>query len=286
MYYRFLRYPQGLSKAATFSYDDGNPADKKLSDIFSARGMKCTFNLCGARAGEGYEALTDEEIKSYFLSRGHEVAVHGEWHKALGIISPIAGIRDVLNCRIELEKRLGRIIRGMAYADCGIRRFTDTTSYENIKRYLTDLGICYSRTLGKVNEALDLPDDFHAWMPTAHHDNPAVDELLDEFLKVEPEKAYDSARYSRLFFIWGHSFEFVQKNNWSRIEEICDKLAEAGNIWFATNMEIYEYTEAYNRLVFSAEEDMVYNPSLIPVWFEYGKKLFKVESGETLKIEF
>ena len=66
--------------------------------------------------------LTKEEIQEHLLDNGHEIAVHGEMHRAPGKIRAIEGIRDVLNCRLELEKMFGRIIRGMAYPDSGIRK--------------------------------------------------------------------------------------------------------------------------------------------------------------------
>ena len=45
--YRFLRFPEGKTKALTFSYDDGCPEDLRLSDVLSAHGLKGTFNLTG-----------------------------------------------------------------------------------------------------------------------------------------------------------------------------------------------------------------------------------------------
>ena len=47
MRYQFLRFPGGKSKAFTLSYDDGKPADIKLSEIIAKYGVKCTFNLNG-----------------------------------------------------------------------------------------------------------------------------------------------------------------------------------------------------------------------------------------------
>lgn len=72
------------------------------------------------------------------LDKGHEIAVHGELHKAPGMVRPIDGIKDVLNCRLGLESMFGRIIRGMAYPDSGIQVFQNQASYENIRDYLAD----------------------------------------------------------------------------------------------------------------------------------------------------
>lgn len=281
--YRYLRFPGGKDKAVTLSYDDGVSEDLRFSDIISEAGLKCTFNLNCDVIRENN--ITKETADKYYFSRGHEVAVHGELHKAEGIIRPISGIKDVLNCRLELEKKFGRIIRGMAYPDSGIRRIANGTDYERIKHYLVDLDVAYSRTLGGDNNSFELPDDWHAWMPTAKHTNPQIFEYIDEFLEMDVDNQYGPNRSPKLFYMWGHTYEFTRDNNWDLIETIADKLGNRSNIWYATNIEIYEYTEAYNRLVYSADETLVYNPTLYEIWFDIDKKVYKIKPGETLKIE-
>ena len=41
----FLRYPGGLTKALTFSYDDGVEQDMRLVKLLDDHGVKGTFNL-------------------------------------------------------------------------------------------------------------------------------------------------------------------------------------------------------------------------------------------------
>ena len=79
-----MRFPQGKAKAVTFSYDDGCSDDARLSDIITGYGLKCTFNLNCEDMRDFF--FTKEEIEKYFLSRGHEIAVHGAKHKAEGVI--------------------------------------------------------------------------------------------------------------------------------------------------------------------------------------------------------
>ena len=44
------------------------------------------------------------------------------------------------------------------------------------------------------------------------------------------------------------------------------------------------YVEAYNSLVLSADETIIYNPTLIDVWMDVDGKVYKVASGETIKL--
>ena len=276
----FLRYPGGKAKAVTFSYDDGVMADKRLAELFDKYGMKGTFNFTFK------VRFTAEELQEIFFSKGHEIAVHGANHRANGNLRPIEGIRDVLDCRLELEKRCDRIIRGMAYPDSGISRIGIHTDYQTIKNYLSDLDIVYARTLGKDNDSFTLPEDFHAWMPSAHHDNPKIMEYIDKFLSIDTsEKVYHASRFPRLLYIWGHSAEFDVHENWDHIESICEKLANNDEIWYATNIEIYDYVEAYKRLVYSADNSKVYNPTLLTLWFDIDKTLYSIKPGETLRLQ-
>ena len=285
MRYKFLRFPGGKPKAVTFSYDDGVREDIQLVEIINRHGIKCTFNL-NNDIMRGENNFTDEEIKKYFLSNGHEVAVHGSMHRALGNVSAIDGIRDVLECRLELEKKTGKIIKGMAYPDTGITVFVNNASYESIKNYLKDLGIVYSRTLGGDNNSFQLPQDWYAWMPTAHHNNPQIMEYIDEFVNMDlSTKTSCARRQPRLFYMWGHSYEFRNADNWEHLEEICAKLGGKDDTWYATNMEIHDYVEAYNSLVYSADGRKVYNPTLIRIWVDVDGVLYDIAPGETKDFE-
>ena len=285
MRYKFLRFPGGKPKAVTFSYDDGVREDIQLVEIINRHGIKCTFNL-NNDIMRGENNFTSEEINKYFLSDGHEVAVHGSMHRALGNVSAIDGIRDVLECRLELEKKTGKIIKGMAYPDTGITVFVNNASYESIKSYLKDLGIVYSRTLGGDNNSFQLPQDWYAWMPTAHHNNPQIMEYIDEFVNMDlSTKTYCARRQPRLFYMWGHSYEFRNADNWEHLEEICAKLGGKDDTWYATNMEIHDYVEAYNSLVYSADGRKVYNPTLIRIWVDVDGVLYDIAPGETKDFE-
>jgi len=284
MRYRFLRFPEGKAKAATLSYDDGGRADIRFAQTIDRYGLKCTFNLNSALLGKDDKDghLMKEEIEQYLLPGGHEIAVHGANHRAMGAVSALDGIRDVLDCRLELESMFGRIIRGMAYPDSGIRHFENGTSYETVRQYLKDLGIVYSRTLAGDNNSFSLPTDWYAWMPSAHHCNPRVLEYIDQFVEIDADKLYSAGRYPRLFYMWGHSFEFEKDQNWELLDRICEKLSGKEDIWYATNIEIYDYVNAYHSLVTSADCSRIYNPTLVTVWFDIDGTVYKIESGETL----
>ena len=280
-----MRFPEGKLKAVTFSYDDGCRDDIHLAEIFNKYCMKGTFNLNSAWLGKDDTDwhLTKEEVKQHIIDAGHEIANHGEYHRANGNLRAIDGIQDVLNCRLGLENDFDTIVRGLAYPDTGIVHLNNGATLEGIEHYLKELDIVYARTLGQINDSFNLPQNWYQWMPTAHHDNKEVMELVDKFIAWE-EQAYHARREPKLFYLWGHSCEFSDKNNWERIEEICQKLSGKKDTWYATNIEIYDYVAAYNSLVYSADGSRIYNPTLKQIWLDIDGKQYTVKPNETIKI--
>lgn len=286
MRYRYLRFPEGKTKTVTFSYDDACQTDVRLCKILKKYGCKGTFNINSYWLGKdesGYN-LTAEQLRTVILAGGHEVAVHGAQHVAPGNARTIDALVDALQCRKDLEQMTGRIIRGMAYPDSGITVLNNGASYPHIKSYLTDLDIAYARSLGADNDRFRLPEDWHNWIPTAHHDNPNILQWAQRFVDMDINRFYAPDRYPRLFYIWGHTYEFDKKNNWDHIEALCRVFSTCSDVWFATNMEIYEYVKAYESLQFSVDNTMVYNPTNQKVWLDSDGKVYAIEPGETVQM--
>lgn len=286
MKYRFLRYPGGLLKAVTLSYDDDCRQNIRFAEVIGRYGLKCTFNLNSAYISDGSDdsCLSESDIAQYIIGGGHEIALHGAHHVAPGKERPIDGIREMLECRIELERRFGTIVRGMAYPDSGINCFANNTDYPTVKRYLEDLDIAYARIAGGDNDRFELPCDWHRWTPTAHHINPKVLEYIDNF-NSRCEHDYIADNTPLLFYLWGHSYEFDENDNWDLLDQICMKLSGKSDTWYATNIEIYNYVTAYNSLVFSADGTIIHNPTATAVWVYTDGKTVKAEPGQTVRCE-
>ena len=280
--YRLLRFPEGKYKAVTFSYDDGVKDDIRFAETMDKYGLKATFNINTVNAPN---KLTAEQIKEHIIDHGHEVALHGLHHVASGAASPTDCIKDALFCRLELESAFDMIIRGMAYPDTGIRRYANGNNYETVRNSLKSLGIAYARTLGADNDNFDLPQDFYAWLPTAHHNHPKIFEYIEKFKALRRDSyPYPSGRWAKLLYIWGHSYEFERQGNWDHLEKICELVSGQDDVWYATNIEIYDYINAYNSLVLSADGNTIYNPTLKTIWFTLDYEDFVIHPGETLKV--
>ena len=272
----FMCFPQWKEKALTFSYDDGNIKDRDLVELFNKYGVKGTFNLNSAKFSENGADYNISKKEVRKLYKGHEVAVHTVTHPKLEGLPNSLIVKEIASDKEELEKLSGTIVQGMAYP-------FGTYSDEVIK-VAKECGIKYSRTV-EAHRSFKLPkSDSWLKMPaTCHHADERLFELAEKFVAAEPSSAYwDYDGW--LFYVWGHSYEFRTEEDWQRMEGFVSMVANRDDIWYATNIEIYEYIEAFRGLVYSNDATMVYNPSAIDVYMLHNKKRVVVKSGKTVKL--
>ena len=87
-----------------------------------------------------------------------------------------------------------------------------------------------------------------------------------------------------MFYLWGHSYEFDNDDNWEIIEKFAEYVGNKDDIWYATNIELYDYVKAYEQLQVSVDKTIIHNPTAIDVWFMENGKTYCVHGGETLKL--
>lgn len=260
------RFPDGKKRALTFSYDDGRDFDRRLVEIFDAHGLKGTFHLNSANIGkEGF--ISAEDVQRF--AQRHEVSAHSVTHPHLPHLSPEQLIWEMWEDRRALENWAGSPVRGMSYP-------YGTHSPEVIA-ILPSLGIQYSRTV-ESHGRFDLPTNWLLWHPTCHHKTDIAEkwpEFLNARLGARP----------LLFYVWGHSYEFEHNQNWDLIERFAELAATgADQVWFATNIEIYDYQLAVSRLEFSVDHRFVHNPSALSVWIGVNGKTVEVPGGARVNL--
>ena len=89
---------------------------------------------------------------------------------------------------------------------------------------------------------------------------------------------------TRFIFLCGHAHEFDRDGNWDRLEEICRRLGGHEDVWYATCIEVYDYVNAYHALEHSADGRLVYNPTLLDVWFDVDGVGYCVKSGQRISL--
>ena len=234
-------FPGGKHKALTMSYDDGQIHDRRLVEIFNRYGIKGTFHLNSGFLGlEG--RVAPEEIPSLYA--GHEVACHTVTHPTIARCPLPEVAREVLDDRKALEPYTGYPVRGLSYPNGSVSR--------EIEELLPACGIRYSRIVGSSGN-FALPENPYRWMATCHH-NDRLLELGEQFLGLHKKQ------YLYLMYVWGHSYEFNNQNNWDLMEEFCRMMGGRDDIWYCTNIGLIDCLDDFSRLCFAADNSFVYNP--------------------------
>lgn len=272
----YMKLKDGKSKVLTLSYDDGVVQDIRLIKTLNKYGIKATFNINTglylpeeATREKFYGRMKLSEAKELYINSGHEVAVHTRTHPFLEKIKTDEVLTEIIEDRRNIEQQYGTLARGMAYP-CG------TYSVEVIDA-LRKCGICYSRTT-KATRNFKFPEKWLELNPTCHHSDPQLTELAKKF--VEEKSKYIGDNW--LFFVWGHSYEFDNNDDWEVIERFAEYVGGRDDVWYATNIEIYDYVKAYGKLQTSIDKNIIHNPSVIDVWFCHENETYCVKGGQTL----
>lgn len=273
-----MRFPGGKAKVLTLSYDDGIFEDFRLIDIMTRQGLKGTFNINAGLmnsvkkpADSHRERLTAEQVRSLYRPSGNEVALHGYTHPHLELLSRERIAYEVLMDRTELEELTGEIVRGMAYPF--------GTTNDAVVDCLEACGVAYARTVVSTG-AFRLPAEKRDWLrlpATCHHNDGRLVALCDSFSANTP-RPFDPAL---MFYLWGHAYEFAINDNWNVIEDFSARMGGHEDIWYATNIEIYDYIDAYGQLRWSADGKIVHNPTATTLYFNLGSTPVVLGAGET-----
>ena len=261
--YKCFKY--GKFKVLTMSYDDGKLADKRLVETFNRHGIKGTFHINGGLFGDSAR-INKEEIRS--LYQGHEISAHTFTHPTISRCPISQVVQQVIEDRKVLEEIAGYTVRGMSYPNGSVS--------DEIMTMLPAVGIEYSRTVGS-SHAFTLPENYLRWMSTCHHNH----DLMGNAQKFAE---LFKSQYLYMMYVWGHSYEFDNDDNWELIEEFCEFIGGRDDIWYATNIEIVDYMNALDMLKFSANGDFVYNPTCTDLWLSVGGEIVTVPGGKQISL--
>ena len=77
-----------------------------------------------------------------------------------------------------------------------------------------------------------MQDNLYQFNPTVHHgDFENLFKLGEEFLNLKADTP-------KLFYIWGHSFEFDIYDDWDQFEDFLKLISRKDDIFYGTNKEV------------------------------------------------
>lgn len=256
-------FPGDKRIAVTVSFDDGVVHDRRVIKAFNEWGLKATFNLNSGLLGKPGHVDPSEVAALY---KGHEVAIHSVTHPSLARLEASQIVREVLDDRIALENLVGYPVRGMAYPN---------GSYDDrVIESLRGLGLAYARTVETDANCFPAVEPL-AWKTTAYQYTTTPATVPEQF-----EKLHKLSWYSGVFFVWGHTYEF--ENDWPSLERIFKPLSGRPDVWYCTNIELFDYEAARRMVHVAANRATAQNLSGLPVTLNVDGRLVDIQPGQLL----
>lgn len=277
-------WPGGRMKCCTLSFDDGTVEDVRIAEMLRERGLRATFNLNTGLMGRSdhleqagfaveHKKLPAERIADVY--RGFEVAVHGHTHAHVGCVPASMATYEIGRCKAELEELVHAPVRGMAWPINYCER-------DDARAAAAACGIVYARTTRRTYDCVGLPDDWLAWDAACSYVQPELDVVVEKFLAPLDAAVY---REPYLLYVWGHGYEATGRGAWGALERFLDRVSGLDEVWYATNIEVYDYAQAVRGLVYSSTGAYIYNPARIDVWMLIDGTPLCIPSGETVTVE-
>ncbi len=227
---------QGKMKAVTFSYDDGVTQDQRLISLFNKYGCKCTFNLNSALLGAPGSLVREDVTVAHVKPRacevrqiyaGHEIAAHTLHHPALSECTDEDIIREVEEDRLALSEIAGYEVLGMAYP--GGSHVVNNRVIDLIRN---NTGIRYARNTTQTHD-FEPQTDLLWFCPSVYHhiEWDIMFHMAETFIALQPQSP-------KLFYIWGHAYEFDIHNDWDRFEQFLQLISGHDDIFYGTNREV------------------------------------------------
>ena len=279
-------FPDGKQKAFTMSYDDGNDCDVRLTQMMRRYGIRGTFNLNSGLMpdapqenppGKRWHRMSMAECLETF-GDDMEIAIHGASHPWWNLLPAAAAMADILDDRMALEKATGKLVRGAAYPF--------GTWNEDVVSVLRQAGVQYCRTT-KCTGGFRFPakgqnGDFLLWDPTSRNRDPKMEELGEKFLTGDPRE------YLWVYYLWGHSYEFVADDSWERMEAFLQRMGGHDEVWYPTNIELIDYYHAYRALRSDASGGFLTNPTDLDVWVRHRSgqdvRTIRIPAGQSVSL--
>ena len=193
-------------------------------------GVKCTFNLNSGllsqikyRDGINNSRLGINEIEKIY--KGHEIASHSLYHFHMENLTYEENKYQIKEDINNLKKIFNTEIKGFA--------FPFGTYNKNTLIALKESNIMYARTTKPSYSFYVNVDKLLEFNPTCSHSDKMLNKLAIEFLTTNVELA--------LFYVWGHTYEFENNNNWNLLKMLLEILKDDKDIAYLTNIDAFKY---------------------------------------------
>jgi hypothetical protein len=217
---RLADFPNGATMAAVLSWDDGIPQDKPAAELMHRHGWRASFFFNRkSPMVERWKELED---------LGMEVASHSWSHPFYPLQSPERCRDESVLMRLFLESKVGHPVISFAYP------FNYGPAYDSrgdyVLRSQQEAGYLSGRSTMNGPLALDALGEPLAMKTDAH--------FLAGRKVIEAAWNRAASTPRGVFYVWGHTYEIVSKQDWAAFEAFLKSYGRRPNVWYASQGDL------------------------------------------------
>ena len=80
------------------------------------------------------------------------------------------------------------------------------------------------------------------------------------------------------------TYEFDMTETWNIFENQLERLGGNDDVWYASNIEVFDYIDAYNALRWTVDGGIVENPTCLDVFIECDGETVCIPGGGILEL--
>lgn len=234
---RIADFPNGATMAAVLSWDDGIPQDKPAAELMHRHGWRASFFFNRkSPMVERWKELED---------LGMEVASHSWSHPFYALQSPERCRDESVLMRLFLESKVSHPVVSFAYP------FNYGPAYDSrgdyVLRSQQEAGYLSGRSTLNGPLALDALGEPLAMKTDAH--------FLAGGKVIESAWNRAASTPRGVFYVWGHTYEIVSKQDWAAFEAFLKSYGRRPNVWYASQGDLMVWKHLREGIHISASGD-------------------------------
>lgn len=225
-------FPMGNKTAFVMSWDDGVQNDLRCGLALMKHGFRGTFFLV--------HSAPMMKVCASLEAMGMEIGSHTWSHIPLSQRDPNQSVLECVQMRKAIEEAVGHPILSLAYP------FGLTDGYDSRGNFVIQSAQLAGYWSGRITREgqVNLQDQPNLMlMPVSGRWNDATNVLETKWAQV-------SQRPAGVFHIWGHSWEMVTEDDWTRLDHLLEEFGHRPETWYTTqgDMTVWNWMRHNTRI--------------------------------------
>jgi peptidoglycan-N-acetylglucosamine deacetylase len=235
-------------RIVTTSWDDGDPADLKLAELLSGRGLRGTFYV-PLRGYQGAQTLSALQLRE-LSAASFEIGAHTVSHRSLSELKSKEVTDEVRDCKKVLEDTVGESVRMFCYPNgrynAGVIREVERAGYIGARTTKMLSTALRFRRFEMPTSVQAFPHRMQAYLRNLGRarDVPGLVQYLAKWRRCKDWVDLGRQLFGRvlksggIWHLYGHSWEIEQLGLWSSLREMLDYVSGRADVAYLTNGQL------------------------------------------------